>query len=339
MTLSERIAVLHKLGEHLSGPDDYLEAVMARAKYHNAWFTIENQQAAISAIKNQFLKEGKLKAWTANYTFGNEKSQKVIGVVLTGNLPLEGFHDVLAVFISGHKAIIKLSEKDKYLLPYLVKLLERFDKRTTQYFEISENLSGFEAIIATGGNNSAKYFEAYFGQYPNIIRKNRFGIAVLTGTETVKELHELGKDVFRYYGLGNRNVSKIYVPKGYDFNPLLEALHEYRQVVLNTKYKNNFDHNYSILILNKEPYLANGCIILKENGSLQSPIGCLHYSFYDSKDSLASELASKSNEIQCVVSKEEIPGINAIPFGQAQEPGLLDYSDGVDTLNFLTNLQ
>lgn len=338
MILSERIAVLHKLGEHLQGPDEYLEAVMARSQYHNGWFTLENQQASVNAIATQFLDKEKLKFWTSKYSFAEKTELKTIGIVLAGNLPLVGFHDVLAVFVSGHKALVKLSDKDKYLLPYLLKLLERFDKRTAEYFEITENLSGFDAIIATGSNNSARYFEAYFGKYPNIIRRNRNGIAVLTGKESESELKSLGEDVFRFYGLGCRNVSKIYVPKGYNFNPLLEALHEYRQVVLNTKYKNNFDHNYAILILNKEPYLANGCIILQEKDSLQSPIGCLHYSFYDSKDSLATELGMKTNEIQCVVSNESFSGIPLFPFGQAQMPGLLDYADGVDTLSFLTNL-
>lgn len=338
MTLSDRIAVLEKLGEHLLGKDEYLEAVMARSKYHNGWFTIESQQEAISAIANQFLNKSKLQEWVAKYRISDQTEQKVLGLVLAGNLPLVGFHDILTVFLSGHKAQVKLSDKDKYLLPYFVKLLNQFNPQTGDYFEFVDNLGGFDAIIATGSNNSARYFEAYFGTYPNIIRRNRNGVAVLTGEEAKGELSLLGKDVFQFFGLGCRNVSKIYVPRGYDFDPLLEALHEFKKIVLNTKYKNNFDHNYALLILNKTPYKANGCILMTENDSFQSPIACLHYSYYDSKEQLQEELMQRKEEIQCIVSKEKFEALPSFDFGQAQEPGLADYADGVDTMEFLINL-
>lgn len=338
MNLSDRIDVLVKLGNHLLGKDEYLEAVMARSKYHNGWFSIENQQASVKAIATEFLDQTKLTAWVKYYAIGSNTSSKTVGLVLAGNLPLVGFHDVLSVFLSGHKAQVKLSEKDKYLLPYLVKLMVGFDSRSEKYFQFVEQLSGFDAVIATGSNNSARYFEAYFGKYPHIIRRNRNGIAVLTGSESTEELQLLGQDIFRFYGLGCRNVSKVYVPNGYDFTALLEALHEFKNTVLNTKYKNNFDHNYAILILNKEPYLANGCILLLEKESFHSPIGCLHYGYYDSKTVLEDELKAQSDQIQCVVSHQEFQGMSIVPFGKAQEPGLMDYADGVDTMEFLLTL-
>ena len=270
MTLSERINVLTQLGKHLTGEDDYLEAVMAQAKFHNAWFTIENQQLAINNIAQNFLREEKLLAWTSQYDISDDSNQKNIGLVLAGNTPLAGFHDVLCVFVAGHTAQIKLSDQDKYLLPYFIKLLERFDERTKDYFEVIERLSGFEVIIATGGNDSARSFETYFGKYPNIIRRNKNSIAILTGEESEEELMLLGEDVFHFFGLSSRNVSKVYIPKEFNFSPLLTAFHEYRKIVLNAKYKNNFDHNYALYILNKIPYEANGCILLTENKAYQS---------------------------------------------------------------------
>jgi hypothetical protein len=338
MKLSDRIAVLERLGKHLRGKDEYLEAVMARSLFHNGWFTIENQEAAIQAIANEFLDRDKLKSWTGFYELSETASRKTVGLVLAGNLPLVGFHDVLAVFIAGHRSQIKLSEKDKYLLPYLVELLERFDERSRGYFEFVEQLNGFDAIIATGSNNSARYFEAYFGKYPNIIRSNRNGVAVLTGEESASELRGLGEDIFMFFGLGCRNVSKVFIPKDYDLDLLLEALYEFKSVVLNSKYKNNFDHNYAILILNKEPFKANGCILLKENDAFHSPIGCLYYSYYESVDSLQHILSSRANDIQCVVSHLEIGDIPVIPLGKAQKPGLMDYADGIDTMQFLVGL-
>lgn len=338
MKLSERLAVLVKLGEHLMGQDEYLEAVMARSLYHNGWFTMENQQAAVKAIASEFLDKKKLEDWASLYFIGEPPLPKTVGMVLAGNLPLVGFHDVLSVFVSGHKSQVKLSDKDKFLLPYLFQLLNRYDERTAHYFDVVEQLSGFEAVIATGSNNSSRYFEAYFGKYPHIIRRNRNGIAVLTGHETPEALHLLGDDIFRFFGLGCRNVSKIYVPEGYDFDPLLTVLHEFRKIILNNKYKNNFDHNYAILILNKASFKANGCILLSENDSLSSPIACLHYSYYSSLAVLEKELQFKKNEIQCVVSQQEFPNVHVIPFGKAQEPGLMDYADGIDTMEFLLAL-
>lgn len=338
MNLQERLRLLTRLGEHLRGEDDYLRAVMQRAKFHNPWFTIENQELSIRAIAEQFLDGGKLSEWLSRYQIPEQAAPRTVAIVMAGNLPLVGFHDLLCVFAAGHKALIKLSDKDQYLLPYLLELLGQFDERAGSCFETTERLQGFEAVIATGSNNSARYFEAYFSKYPHIIRKNRNGVAVLDGKESEAELLALGRDVFQYFGLGCRNVSKLYVPRGYRFEPLLEALHEYREIVQHDKYKNNFDYNYALYILNKEPYMANGCIILTENASLQSRIAGLHYEFYDELDEVEAEISRRKGEIQLVAARPGLLRQAALPFGQTQQPQLWDYADGVDTMAFLLSL-
>ena len=338
MNLKERLHLLSRLGEHLRGEDEYLRAVMQRARFNNAWFTIGNQEQAIQAIAQHFLDAGKLEAWLSRYEWQEPAAPKTVAIVMAGNLPLVGFHDLLCVFAAGHKALIKLSEKDQYLLPYLLQLMGQFDERATAFFETTERLVDFDAVIATGSNNSARYFEAYFSRYPHIIRKNRNGIAVLTGEESNAELVALGQDVFQFFGLGCRNVSKLYVPRGYQFEPLLEALHEYREYVQHDKYKNNFDYNYALLILNREQYMANGCIKKKKKPSLQSRIASLHYEYYDGMEAIAQEIEQRKEEIQVVVARPGLLRQATVPFGKAQQPELWDYADGVDTLAFLLSL-
>ncbi len=339
MNLKERIETLLQLGEHLRQEDDFLKAVMHRTYHNNKWFTIENQEDAVQAIAHQFLAEEKLQKWLEPYSLLDEgNSDFSVGLVMAGNIPLVGFHDLLCVFVAGFRARIKLSEKDKYLLPYIFKILKSINPGTKQYFEIVETLSDFDAVIATGSNNSARYFESYFGKYPNIIRKNRNGIAVLTGNETQEELIAFGKDIFQFYGLGCRNVSKLYVPEGYAFELLLEALHEYKSIVLHSKYKNNFDYNYALYILNRIPYQANGCILLTENEAIPSRIASLHYEYYLDKVQLEEKLRLKQAEIQCIASKNDSFSLTTIPFGKAQQPELWDYADGVDTMEWLATL-
>jgi hypothetical protein len=338
MHLTTRLAALARLGQHLLGPDDYLDAVIKRTAYHNPWFTEENQREAIEAIANNFLDEQLLQDWLAPYALQEPAVPQRIGLVLAGNIPLVGFHDVLSVFVTGHRAVIKLSDKDPYLLPYLVKLLAQFDPDTADYFTFVDKLADFDAVIATGSNNSARYFEAYFQAYPHIIRRNRNGIAVLSGEESAAELHELGRDVFRYFGLGCRSIAKLFVPPDYDFDPLLEALHEFRAIQHHPKYKNNFDYNYALFLLNKVPFHANGSIILTENDSFQSHIAGLYYSHYDDLAQLEATLRNRAAEIQLITAR---PGLLSLPtqsFGRAQEPALADYADGVDTIAFLQQL-
>lgn len=338
MTLKQRIALLTRLGEYLLSGDELLKAFMTRTQYNNAWLTVENCEKSASAIGQHFLQQAQLEDWAKTYNVKENTLPKKVGIVMAGNIPLVGFHDLLAIFLSGHHSIIKLSDKDRFLIPQLIKKMGEWEEASIPYFEIIERLTGFDAVIATGSNNSARYFEQYFGKYPNIIRKNRNAIAVLDGTESMAELYALGNDVFEYYGLGCRNVSKIYVPRDFKFEPLLEAFHEYNSIVLNNKYKNNFDYNYAMLILNKVKYKANGCIILTENEAITSRIASLHYEFYDKADNLVVEINRRAEEIQCVVSKMNLPNIQTIPFGKAQQPELTDYADGVDTMEFLINL-
>ncbi len=339
MNLSERIQLLNRLGRRLQGQDDYLDAVMHRTFHHNKWFTIENQREAVQAISRHFLDEEKLRQWIQAYDIPERTSApKKVGLVMAGNIPLVGFHDLVSVFLAGHKAMIKMSEKDPYLLPYLLKLFINLDDRAEEYFEIVDQLKGFDAVIATGSNNSSRYFEYYFSKIPNIIRKNRNAVAVLSGEETEEELLALGRDVFQYFGLGCRNVAKIYVPENYQFDPLMEALHEYREIVLHNKYKNNFDYNFAIQVLNKVPYYSNGCIILIENKAIQSRVGEMYFEYYSDRSALEQELQARADEIQCVIAKDGLLSNPTYNFGQAQQPELWDYADGVDTMEFLLKI-
>lgn len=338
MNLNDRIELLTRLGYYLQSGDEYLEALIQRTAYHNPWFTIDNQHRALGAIATQMLTPGKLRSWLERYELPDEPSPaRRVGLVLAGNIPLVGFHDLLCVFVSGHRAKVKLSDKDPYLLPHLVQWMEREMPGAGARMELVEQLRDIDAAIATGSNNSARYFEAYFGRFPNIIRRNRNGVAVLRGDETPGQLQALGQDVFQYFGLGCRNVAKLYVPRGYDFNPLLEAMHEYREIVLHSKYKNNFDYNYALFLLNKQEFLANGCIMLLEDAAFQSRISTLHYEYYEDWATVQQALAPHRDQIQCIAAA---PGLldDSLPFGKTQEPELWDYADGVDTLDFLIHL-
>ena len=338
MNLNERIEALVDLGKYLARNDEQLQAVVASTYIQNRWFTEENIYLAINAIIKDYLQPEKIKNWLSNYTIQKNNDQITIGLILAGNIPLVGFYDMMCTFLAGYKSKIKLSEKDKLLLPFFIKVMEERNSELADYFEFVERLEDFDAVIATGSNNSSRYFEAYFGKYPNIIRKNRNAVAILNGKESREQLLALGNDVFQYFGLGCRNVSKLYLPKGFDFKPLLEAFHEFKEIVLNDKYKNNFDYNYTLLILNKIKYEANGCIMMTEDESLQSRIAQLHYEYYENTAELEEKINEKTDEIQCVVGEMSISNIKTIPFGKAQNPGLQDYADGVDVLDFLIKL-
>lgn len=338
MNLQERITALAQLGERLQQQDEYLQAVMHRTEYNNPWFTKENQERAIQAITQEFLSKPKLEAWARQYEVDVTGPRQKVGLVMAGNIPLVGFHDVVCTFVAGHKSIIKLSEKDQYLLPHLLMLMEKINPASAAYFEIVERLNGFDAVIATGSNNTARYFEAYFGKQPHIIRKNRNSVAVLDGQESDDELLALGKDVFRFFGLGCRNVSKLYLPAGYDFNRLMERLHEFREIILHGKYKNNFDYNFALVTMNRTPFVNNGCIVLAEDPAIASRIAVLNYEYYENKDILLNELQTRAEEIQCVVTGGRIFDTPTVPFGHTQEPRLDDYADGVDVMSFLAKI-
>jgi len=336
MKLKDRISVLTKLGQELSEPNVERTDLIKASYRYNQWFTQESYESAIQAIADRMLKQSLLEKWVEPYPISDDQTPQTVGMVLAGNIPLVGFHDVLSTFICGHISQIKLSDKDKLVLPYLIDRLANFDERVRPYFNIVDRLSNFDRVIATGSNNTARYFDLYFGKYPNIIRKNRNAVAVLNGTEPREALHALGKDIFTYFGLGCRNVSKLYVPENYEFNTLLEELHEYREIIEHNKYKNNFDYNFTLLILNSKKYFSNGCILIHENEAIQSRIASLHFEYFKDEDHLQKLLSNHQEEIQCVVSDQPVRGWNHIPLGDGQYPSLGDYADGVDTLRFLT---
>lgn len=362
MTLPDRLQAFIRLGDHLSGPEDeFLTALQKRTEFNNGWLTLDAQRAAIDAIRTAFLAADKLTQWAARYPIEEAEARRgelqTVGLVLAGNIPLVGFHDVLCAFVAGYRSRIKLSSKDPYVLPYLLQLLAKYDARAAGYFEIVDKLSDYDRVIATGSNNSARYFEAYFGGVPHVIRRNRNAVAVLTGEETPEDLTALGEDVFRYFGLGCRNVSKLYVPRGYDFQPLLEAFHAWKHLQNHGKWKNNFDYNYAIATLNKESFHLTGPLMLFEAEPIVSRIATLHFSYYDSMENLVGELNERAEEIQLVVTSNanafgEPAGASVdvsrlkreatvaierpcFHFGEAQSPGLADYADGVDTMEFL----
>lgn len=338
MTLSERIAAMVQLGEYIKSGDGYLQAVMQRSYLHNPWFTVENQQLALDMIANYFLRQDLLEQWLNGYEIATATPLNV-GLVMADRIPLAGFHDLLAIFLTGNHASIKLAEKDIYLLPHLIKILQKINPATESYFSITPKLKDFQAIITAGYHKSNRYFEQYFSQYPSLIRKDKKGVAILNGTETAAELTALGKDVFSYFGLSHRSVSKLYVPTDYQFEPLLEALHEYRQIVLHNKYKSNFDYHFAIYTLNRAEYLANGCIMLRKSETIHSPMANLHYEFYEDTDQLNHQLQTKKEEIELTVSKNIHESLPSIGFGQTPYHALWDYPDDKDTIAFLLSVE
>jgi hypothetical protein len=339
MSLQERIDTMVRLGEILSSSDNAeLNDIKIKAEQYNPWFTQKYINQSIRAISEEFLHRDKLREWVQKHPINDDK-RKNIGLVLAGNIPMVGFHDILCCFVAGHKSILKYSEKDKILSPFLIDLTMRINPAAAAYFSAQERLKDFDAVIATGSNNSARYFEAYFGKYPHIIRQNRHSVSILTGTESDQDLRNLGEDIFAYFGLGCRNVSKLYVPENYDFFKLLGILEEWNEEMTHhTKYFNNFEYNTAILLLNKIAFLSNGSVLIKEDRALSSPISVLHYELYNNEVELNFSLDENKNQIQCISSNQKKERYDTVNFGQSQTPSLDQYADGVDTMNFLTGL-
>jgi hypothetical protein len=332
MNLQKRIDLLKGLGEYISSDDDAWTATKEKAFQQNTWFIPEFINLSANAIANTFLQEKELETWAKKYNIPSENNApKNVGIVMAGNIPLVGFHDFLCVFISGHRQTIKTSSKDDVLIRHLVQHLYTLDGSVKDLVSFSEMLKGCDAYIATGSNNSARYFDYYFSKYPHIIRRNRTSVSILTGKESREELEKLADDVYQYFGLGCRNVTKIYVPQHYDFLPLLEAFRKYDHLKDHNKYRNNYDYQMAVLILNKKYYMTNESIILLEDPGIFSPISQLNYEFYSRPDEVAGKLQQQA-DVQCIVGRQQIP------FGQAQLPCLTDYADGVDTLQFLLSL-
>jgi hypothetical protein len=322
-----------RLGNYLQSANEDWTITKERATAENAWFTPEFINLSATIISTYYLADEKLQKLIHHYAVPAENaSPKKVGLVMAGNIPLVGFHDLLCTFLTGHYAVIKLSSKDTVLIRFLVKKMVEWNAAAAPYFAFGEMLKGCDAYIATGSNNSSKYFEFYFNKYPHIIRKNRTSVAVLTGRETPDELESLADDVYQYFGLGCRNVTKIFVPENYNFEQLLNVFSRYNYLADHHKYRNNYDYNLAILLLNKRMYMSNQSLLLVEDTSPFSPISQLHYEYYKNADEVRDKL--KGNEtIQCVVGKRDIP------FGAAQCPDICDFADGVDTVEFLLTLK
>jgi hypothetical protein len=339
MTFQQRVQAFIQLGIFLQNAANNAHKAIVEAYLYNNWFTEESQRLALQAWADA-LSEHNLTRWTEKYDFEKPIESKKVAIVMAGNIPLVGLHDLICVLLCDHHAVIKLSSDDKILPKFIVAALMQIEPEFTDKIKIlndDEKLSNnFDAVIATGSNNSNRYFDYYFSKYPNILRKNRNSVAVLTGHETDEEMKLLAKDIFTYFGLGCRNVSKLYLPKGFDMALFFENTHDYDEYLKHNKYGNNLMYHKSIWLLNQDDFLENGLINLKEDKAMASPLASLFYEYYESLDEVKAILEARKDEIQCVVSKIDL-GVN-IPFGKTQQPKLWDYADNADTIEFLLSL-
>ncbi|MEY4288061.1 MAG: hypothetical protein RLZZ30_149 [Bacteroidota bacterium] len=307
-----------------------LNEVIYREIHHNGWFTEDSIRQAFREISS-WLTEGQLTAWTDKYP--STQKEKRVAIIMAGNIPLVGFHDFLCVLLSGHHVICKLSSDDARMLPALTKCLLHFEPGLAERIRFSDRkLEGYDAVIATGSNNSMLHFEQYFSHVPHLFRGHRTSVAVLTGNETKEELRELGVDCLTYFGRGCRNVTHLLFPVGFDLNRFFEAIVDLSDVVNNKKYGNNYDYNKAVHLMNLSKFLDNNFLLMKESDQLFSPLSMLHYQFYANTADLEEYLETHKNQIQCVVGQQYLP------FGQAQCPSLMDYADGIDTMQFLAEL-
>jgi Acyl-CoA reductase (LuxC) len=338
MNLEERIKSFSYLGEILRNSiegkngiyNESINDLIINQEKQNPWFTPANVRMAIKAIADELTFEN-LSEWTNAYPALNENINPLrVGIIMAGNIPLAGFHDFLSVLISGNNVIVKTSSKDAELIVHLSDILCSVNSDFLNKIKFAEStLSDFDAVIATGSDNSSRYFEYYFARYPNIIRKNRNSVAIIDGSETERQLEDLGTDIFSYFGLGCRNVSKIYLPEGCDLNRMIRNWNRYSDIISNSKYASNYDYNMAIFLVNKEKFLDTGYLLMKECTQLSSPVSVLFYEFYDSKEKLLGQINKLREKIQCVA------GLHHIPFGKVQFPKLWDYADDIDTLDFL----
>jgi hypothetical protein len=326
-TLAERLR--YEITEMLDHRETELEKVMTLAYHHNKWYTLPNQIQALSAIAAMLSPE-KLSRWLKPYSIP-VAVPRTVGIIMAGNVPAVGFHDLLCVLLSGHHALIKCASEDNILMQWVARQLAEC-MQAKERIRFTDRLKGIDAVIATGSDNSARYFEFYFSSIPRLIRKNRNSVAILLGNETTEQLKALCSDFFSYFGLGCRNVSKIYIPTGYDFNPLFAAMQSYSFLLEHNKYMNNYDYHRALYLMNREPFLTNNFVILKEDAALASPVSVIYYSYYENEQALRRHLNEIKDKIQCIVSVDDVP------FGKTQQPELWDYADGVDTLEFLLSL-
>lgn len=335
MNINKKINALAALGQYIQDRESVLQQIIDTTSNENAWFTPENTRMALDSVA-YMLEEDKLNTWLGKYSL-TSTSPKNIGIIMAGNIPMVGFHDLLTVLISGNNALAKLSSQDSILITHLVEKLIEIEPEFDSHIQFITKLDRIDAIIATGSDNSSRYFEYYFAKYPHIIRKNRTSCAILNGSERKEEIQKLGNDIFQYFGLGCRNVSKLYLPSDYDISNLLDGLNGFSEVIHHHKYHNNYDYNKSIFLVNKVPHFDNGFLLLTENSALVSPLTVLFFEHYNSEAELDNMMAAYEDKLQCIVSLNSwYPG--SVPFGKAQQPELWEYADKVDTLQFLISL-
>ena len=333
MNLNKRIQLFSSLGDLLknNSSEDFLNTI-EKASQLNTWFTqnfIKKSFFALSILLN----EQKLKTWVSNYEIEKIEKKDVL-IIMAGNIPMVGFHDLLCVLICGHNAILKFSSKDSLLMKFIIDLLISLDSSLINRIKIVDDIvkCKFDAIIATGSDNSSNYFNYYFKDYKSIIRKNRRSIAILNGYETDEHLKLLSQDIFMYFGLGCRNVSKLYVPINFDIDRLFKAFYSFKDLINHTKYANNYDYNKTVYLMNSEKIIDNGFVLLKEDISIQSPVATLFYEYYKDKNDLYNYIEENRFLFQCIVDGEEVD------YGQTQFPSLDNYSDKKDTIEFLSNI-
>jgi hypothetical protein len=334
LTQEKVIIAFNKLGKLLTNPTDILGNAFYSAESTNAWFTAENIKKSILSFA-EMLNETDLSIWFKSVKFST--APKKVGLILAGNIPLVGLHDVLSVLATGNIALIKLSSADDKLIKAVIAELVKIEPAFEDKIQYVERLKNFDAVIATGSNNSSRYFDYYFSKVPNIIRKNRNSVAVLDGSESFEDIQNLGADIFDYFGLGCRNVSKIYFPKGYDIANFYEGVESFQPIINHFKYNNNYDYNKSIYLVNAAKHFDNGFLLLKEDENLTSPLAVLFYEEYEQLQALEDKLKNQAENIQCVISKSPL-SLNTFGFGQSQHPKLWDYADNVNTIEFLNSL-
>lgn len=337
--------LIHADEQQLNGlSSDYaaFNKALRQAEVENKWFTRGNILKAFEGII-ELLDAEKLETFIEQYAVPVKHPVRV-GVIFAGNIPMVGFHDLMCVLLSGNQLIAKFSSEDKVLMNFIVEQLITIEPELNKQIIVTERLNEIDAIIATGSNNSSRYFEYYFGKYPHVFRKNRTAVAILDGTETKEELTKLGADIFTYFGLGCRNVSKLYVPRGYVFDQLFESIHSYGdELLMHNKYLNNFDYHRALFLLELIPFLTNNFIIIKEGEPLSTPVAVLNYEQYDDLETLKEKLLAEQDKIQCLVSKNKLNlealSYRSFNFGEAQMPAIADFADGVDTMAFLSGLK
>ncbi|HAI75017.1 MAG TPA: acyl-CoA reductase [Microscillaceae bacterium] len=339
MSFTQVFNAFIQLGKHLKETNGADASLLQKVYAENPWFTHQNVELALQGIAH-YLQEDTLHEIAKEYKLSENwaKTPQRVGILAAGNIPGVGFHDLLCVLLSGHLAYVKLSSQDQTLMQYLIQTWSQYlPSPTDSPITLTGSMREVEALIATGSDNTAQHFAYYFKDKPCIIRSNRTSCAVLNGRETASELQALGKDIFQYFGMGCRSVSKLFVPQGYDFTPLLDELSSWQDLLNHTKYANNYHYQRAVLLVNQLPHWDNGIVLLREEQALASPTGVIHFELYKDMADLQAKISLQSSKIQCMVAQQAwFP--QSLPFGTAQMPNFLDFADGVDTLVFLQSL-